>query len=29
VWLDLQFDPESNSARKVAVISDYESEHAH
>jgi ribose 5-phosphate isomerase B len=29
VWLDLQFDPESGSARKVAVISDYESEHAH
>lgn len=26
-WLDLLFDPDSNSAKKVAVISDYESEH--
>jgi len=27
-WLDLLFDPGSNSAKKVAVISEYESEHA-
>jgi ribose 5-phosphate isomerase B len=26
-WLGLEFDPESNSAKKVAVISDYEAEH--
>lgn len=27
-WLDLRFDPGSSSARKVAVIADYEAEHA-
>ncbi len=26
-WLDLQFDPESASAAKVAVITDYETDH--
>jgi ribose 5-phosphate isomerase B len=27
-WLDLRFDPSSNSAKKVGVISDYEAQNA-
>jgi ribose 5-phosphate isomerase B len=28
-WLDLEFDPSSNSAKKVAAISNYEARHPH